>query len=164
MLDCIRRASTEGFDPRFYQRSSWRSRARIACRRRHRRRRVISKGIFDSQRQPASDTPRYRTPSGELPNPPVGFGADTSLHLESTPDICALLSTYLASLPEPILLPTLFHALWDWCGVAEETNDPEGPHRFSNCLIATHTHEKESTRIKTAQLLLHHLPSPNFSL
>ncbi|EDR07636.1 uncharacterized protein LACBIDRAFT_327503 [Laccaria bicolor S238N-H82] len=120
--------------------------------------------IFDSQRQPAGEGTRHRIPSGELPNPPSGFGADTSLHLESTPDICALLSTYLASLPEPILLPTLFRAVWDWCGVAEENNDLDGPHRFSSRLIATQTHETDSTRIKTAQLLLHLLPSPNFSL
>jgi len=102
--------------------------------------------------------------SGELPNLPSGFGADTSLHLESTPDICALLSTYLASLPEPILLPTLFRAVWDWCGVAEENNDFDASHRFSSHLIGTHTHDTESSRIKTAQLLLHLLPSPNFSL
>lgn len=38
-----------------------------------------------------------------------------SLRAESTPDICALLLTYLKELPEPVLTPYLFNAFWNWC-------------------------------------------------
>jgi hypothetical protein len=43
------------------------------------------------------------------------FGVHTPLHTESMPDICALLSTYLSSLPEPVLSSALFEAVWAWC-------------------------------------------------
>ena len=92
-----------------------------------------------------------------------------SLHLESTPDICALLSTYLSALPEPILLPALFRPIWDWCGLEEDEVNaiqlkPFRRHISSVPLSRTYTNPTESTRIQIAQLVLHLLPSPHFSL
>lgn len=46
---------------------------------------------------------------------PPAFGEGMSLRAESTPDICALLLTYLKELPEPVLTPYLFNAFWNWC-------------------------------------------------
>jgi hypothetical protein len=46
---------------------------------------------------------------------PPTFGEGMSLRAESTPDICALLLTYLKELPEPVLTPYLFNAFWNWC-------------------------------------------------
>jgi len=43
------------------------------------------------------------------------FGVHTPLQTESMPDICALLSTYLSSPPEPVLSSALFEAFWAWC-------------------------------------------------
>jgi hypothetical protein len=73
--------------------------------------------IFDPEQQPPGSIIRSRhslPPKSPLKS---GFGANTSLHLESTPDIWALLSTYLSALPEPILLHALFRPIWDWCGL-----------------------------------------------
>src|SRR6267154_818450 len=44
---------------------------------------------------------------------PTAFGEGMSLCVESTADICALV-TYLKELPEPILTPYLFNAFWNW--------------------------------------------------
>ncbi|KAF8809756.1 Rho GTPase activation protein [Phlegmacium glaucopus] len=125
--------------------------------------------IFDSEQQPPGSFIRSR--HSLPPRNPVkpGFGANTSLHLESTPDICALLSTYLSALPEPILLPALFRPIWDWCAVEEDEVDtsqlkPFGRHLSSVPLSRTYTNPTESTHILIAQLVLHLLPSPHFSL
>ena len=128
--------------------------------------------IFDSEQQPPGSTIRSRQSSLPSKNSAKsGFGANTSLHLESTPDICALLSTYLSALPEPILLPALFRPLWDWCGLDEDEVDTLELKPFlrrmsmsSVPLSRTRTNPMESTRILIAQLVLHLLPSPHFSL
>ncbi|RXW25698.1 hypothetical protein EST38_g128 [Candolleomyces aberdarensis] len=99
----------------------------------------------------------------------TAFGGHISLHLENTSDICSLLSTYLMSLPEPVFIQgnSLFDAMWDWCEVS--CDDPVGgdvsydgnhvPFVHSNVGQAS-----EDDRIRTAQLVLHLLPSPNFDL
>jgi hypothetical protein len=51
----------------------------------------------------------------QLYNTPPSFGAATSLSSESTPDICALLTTYIMKLPSPLLPSSLFPAFWAWC-------------------------------------------------
>ncbi|KAF5355039.1 hypothetical protein D9756_005791 [Leucocoprinus leucothites] len=97
------------------------------------------------------------------------FGAHTSLHMESTENICALLRTFLQYLPEPILSPCLFEATWTSCGVRQEA------FRLSAPLTPSHTRaplnrlsssisSEELVRIYTAQIILHLLPTPNFSL
>lgn len=125
--------------------------------------------IFDSEQQPPGSIIRSRhslPPKSPLKS---GFGANTSLHLESTPDICALLSTYLSALPEPILLPALFRPIWDWCGLENDEGDglqsrPLQRRRSSVPLSRTYTNSTELTPILIAQLVLHLLPSPHFSL
>ncbi|PPR04254.1 hypothetical protein CVT24_013345 [Panaeolus cyanescens] len=119
----------------------------------------------------------------------TGFGAATSLHLESMPDICALLSTYISSLPEPVLSPVLFRAIWELCGIEEDeiikpnaesesathtrvssSGVPTSPLQqvpispMHRTYTSTYTSPLASSRILKAQLLLHLLPSPNFSL
>ena len=125
--------------------------------------------IFDSEQQPPGSIIRSRQSLPLKSSAKSGFGANTSLHLESTPDICALLSTYLSALPEPILLPALFRPIWDWCGMEEDEVDTSELKPFrrrmsSVSLSRTHTNPTESTRILIAQLVLHLLPSPHFSL
>ena len=122
--------------------------------------------IFDSEQQPPGSTIRSRQSLPSKNSAKSGFGANTSLHLESTPDICALLSTYLSALPEPILLPALFRPIWDWCGLDEDEVDTLELKPFL-CRVShsrTRTNPMESTRILIAQLVLHLLPSPHFSL
>jgi hypothetical protein len=79
--------------------------------------------VFDSEQQPPGSIIRSRQSLPSKNSAKSGFGANTSLHLESTPDICALLSTYLSALPEPILLPALFRPIWDWCGLDRDEMD-----------------------------------------
>ena len=126
--------------------------------------------IFDSEEQPPGSIIRSRQSSGQKGAPVCGFGAQTSLHLESTPDICALLTTYLSSLPEPILSPFLFLPIWDWCGLEDDEADTiqrqesSGRRLSSIPLARTYTTPTETKHLHIAQLLLHLLPSPNFSL
>ena len=125
--------------------------------------------IFDSEQQPPGSIIRSRQSSPTKNPSKSGFGANTSLHLESTPDICALLSTYLSALPEPMLLPALFRPIWEWCGLEEDEVDelqlkPFQRRISSVPLSRTYTNPTESMRISVAQLVLHLLPSPHFSL
>uniref|UniRef100_A0A8H8CQH4 Rho-GAP domain-containing protein n=1 Tax=Psilocybe cubensis TaxID=181762 RepID=A0A8H8CQH4_PSICU len=139
-------------------------------------------GIFNSEVPLPGSTIRSRQ-SNSHPITSVGFGINTSLHLESTPDICALLTTYLSSLPEPILPSFMFRAIWDWCELDDDDNDnhegnvklasdPKPTSAFGRRhglpstvpLARTYTSPTESTHILVAQLLLQLLPSPNFSL
>ena len=125
--------------------------------------------IFDSEQQPPGSIIRSRQTLSSKNSAKSGFGANASLHLESTPDICALLSTYISALPEPILLPALFRPIWDWCGLDEDDEVDKVElkpflRRMSVSLSRTHTNPTETTRILIAQLVLHLLPSPHFSL
>jgi hypothetical protein len=125
--------------------------------------------IFDSEKQPPGSIIRSRQSSPPKHPAKSGFGANTSLHLESTPDICALLSTYLSALPEPILLPALFRPIWDWCGLDEDDVEIVEPKAFRRrisfvSVSRTNPNPTETSRILIAQLVLHLLPSPHFSL
>ncbi|KDR82056.1 hypothetical protein GALMADRAFT_240517 [Galerina marginata CBS 339.88] len=142
--------------------------------------------IFDSEEQPPGSIIRSRSRQQSSEDnlksqftTIAGFGAQTSLHLESTPDICALLTTYLSALPEPILTPLVFRAIWDWCGLDQEegaaghgdddhdngiTHELRRRRLSSVPLTRTYTSPTESTHILIAQLLLHLLPSAHFSL
>ncbi|KAF9055579.1 hypothetical protein BJ165DRAFT_429749 [Panaeolus papilionaceus] len=132
-----------------------------------------------SSNQHAAGTGEPSDSQGTIIN--AGFGAATSLHLESMPDICALLSTYISSLPEPVLPPFLFRALWELCGIEEDevaklNSESEAGHHpnasptsvtstpMMRAYTSTYASPLASSRILTAQLLLHLLPSPNFSL
>ncbi|KAF8628612.1 hypothetical protein AX15_003806 [Amanita polypyramis BW_CC] len=104
----------------------------------------------------------------------------TLLHRESTQDICALLSDYLYSLPEPVLPTYLFDAIWEWGGVGRDTEDGDSRIggdassfiRESQCRNDTDSfppkpyllERSEITRITVVQHILYLLPSPNFSL
>lgn len=97
----------------------------------------------------------------------TAFGAQTSLHMETTENICALLRTFLQYLPEPILPPCLFEAIWNWCGIRQEAaritfHDLHTvmPTNRSGSVISS----EELMHIYGAQMLLHLLPTPNFSL
>ena len=85
-------------------------------------------------------------------------------------DICALLTTYLSSLPKPSLSPFLSLPIWDWCGLeddetdANQHQDPSGRRLSSIPLARTYMNPTEINHLYIAQLLLHLLPSPNFSL
>lgn len=145
----------------------------------NRRRLLELVSIFDSEEQPPGSIIRSRrSPSPSL-SPAKGFGAATSLHLESTPDICALLTSYLSALPEPILPSYLFEPIWVMCGIEDvfESDMPDPrpapasssgsfvPMRLSTVPLArSYTPSSEATSILAAQLLLHLLPSPHFSL
>ncbi|KAJ2917698.1 hypothetical protein MD484_g2742, partial [Candolleomyces efflorescens] len=101
----------------------------------------------------------------------TAFGGHISLHLETTSDICSLLSTYLMSLPEPVFIQgnSLFDAMWDWCEVG--CDDPLDSDVTYDGKQVSFVHPDpalgqafELDRIRAAQLVLHLLPSPNFDL
>ncbi|KAF8635324.1 hypothetical protein AX17_003944 [Amanita inopinata Kibby_2008] len=99
----------------------------------------------------------------------LDYHSNTLLHLESTQDICALLSDYLCSLPEPILSPFLFDAIWEWGGLNKEEDDQTESfatlrQRDIFPLMKSYTDPSEATRIAIVQHLLHLLPFPSFSL
>ncbi|PFH46043.1 hypothetical protein AMATHDRAFT_43827 [Amanita thiersii Skay4041] len=104
------------------------------------------------------------------------YSTSTLLNKESTQDICALLSNYICSLPEPILPPYLFDPIWEWgrmdldgedSGVdRDETHvrrDRQG-RRYSFPLSKSHSGPSEAAQIAIVQYLLHLLPYPHFSL
>lgn len=43
------------------------------------------------------------------------YGAKFSMHKQTMPDICAVLSTFISSLPHPLLDPRLYGGFWHWC-------------------------------------------------
>jgi hypothetical protein len=101
----------------------------------------------------------------------TAFGGHISLHLETTSDICSLLSTYLMSLPEPVFIQgnSLFDAMWDWCEVGcDDPFDGDVPYDGKH-IPFMHPNPNigqafELDRIRAAQLVFHLLPSPNFDL
>ena len=140
--------------------------------------------------QPSADTnPCTHSYNGSVEE---GYGSATSLHLESTPDICALLTSYLSALPEPILSEELFEILWVACGPEADGFLKQGATGGSPSIAAnpksnmravshsnlqskthsinrpsfsrTYTSPSESTSILAAQLILHLLPPPHFAL
>ena len=137
---------------------------------------------FDSEEQVPGSIIRSRSSSFNLEG--LGFGAATSLHLEATPDICALLTSYLSALPEPILPTDLFEAIWILCEIDQQSHidlleqlerppsqitfplsDLSAPVRLSSIPLArSYTSQSEATYILIAQLFLHLLPSPHFFL
>jgi hypothetical protein len=89
--------------------------------------------------------------------------------METTENICALLRTFLQYLPEPILSPCLFEAMWNWCDIRQEVSrvgfdgfSPQGSMSMNRA--GSSTSAEELRRIHTAQILFHLLPTPNFSL
>ena len=123
---------------------------------------------------------------------PPAFGEGMSLRAESTPDICALLLTYLKELPEPVLTPYLFNAFWNWCvrpsvkredeRMRKEQDEEEDlrarffqtgqrPPRPSHRVLfekarlrAAQDNDAESGQVAVARDLLRLLPTHSFSL
>ncbi|KAF9528169.1 Rho GTPase activation protein [Crepidotus variabilis] len=85
------------------------------------------------------------------------FGANVSLQLEATADICALFTSYLSALPESLVPAHIFDAIWVLCDLEVTPSISKDP---SFEIDAT----RQTPSILLAQLLLHLLPPPNFSL
>lgn len=43
------------------------------------------------------------------------YGAKFSMHGQTMPDICAVLSSFISALPHPLLDPKLYGGFWHWC-------------------------------------------------
>ena len=92
------------------------------------------------------------------------------MHTERTPDICALLATFISSLPEPVVPPHVSTAIWEWCNVISEestlTAKPGNILRSTSSwsVSQAYTSPGEVARIHIARLLLLLLPSANLSL
>ncbi|TFK25393.1 hypothetical protein FA15DRAFT_703798 [Coprinopsis marcescibilis] len=84
----------------------------------------------------------------------VGVGPSPTLADETRSNICAILSTWLMTLPEPIVTQRVAGALWEWC----LSGGPDGVVVNKPELV------DEERRIQTAQLVLQLLPSPNYAL
>jgi hypothetical protein len=88
--------------------------------------------------------------------------------METTENICALLRTFLQCLPEPILSPCLFEAIWSCCGVRQEafqssSHLPSFHGAGAMNRLGSAISSEELVRIYIAQIMLHLLPTPNFS-
>ncbi|TFK67467.1 hypothetical protein BDN72DRAFT_842981 [Pluteus cervinus] len=110
------------------------------------------------------------------------FHTNTPLRMESMPNVCALLFTYLSQLPEPILTPSIYTSLWAWCVSGDLNAEDENYARRSSIygnpsiipfapimqrLASSDSYNSatgETPRMSIAQHLLHLLPTPNFSL
>ncbi|KAH7920559.1 Rho GTPase activation protein [Leucogyrophana mollusca] len=120
------------------------------------------------------------------------FGVKFSMRGQMMPDICALLSTYISSLPSPVLDPHLYGAFWHWCvkpSVKREDERREQREWEEEELIAAgklvprpkskqaqlqaqgrddlrldSSTSLESDQIAIAQVILRFLPVPNLSL
>ena len=125
---------------------------------------------FNSERVPDGVilTPRPMAAKRKLG---MRWGEHISLHLEATADICAVTSTFLMALPEPVFPPGLFEPMWEWCGV-EEVNDvveevkglPVDGRYVPHAVETSRPRMSEREKVLVAQLLLHLLPAPNCDL
>lgn len=89
--------------------------------------------------------------------------------METTENICALLRTYLQYLPEPILSPCLFDVIWNCCGVRQEafrSNSYRTPSHVRAPLshLNSRISAEDFVHFHAVQIILHLLPTPNFSL
>jgi hypothetical protein len=91
------------------------------------------------------------------------FDRDISLESETMPNICALLVTYISSLPEPVLCPAVFEAFWSWCVKPSIRRDIEDSHD-EPIRPKKDTTDAEREEIYIARILFLLLPSANFSL
>lgn len=99
-------------------------------------------------------------------------GFDVCLKAESTPNLCALLMTFLELLPAPIVDPVFTEAFWEWCiypTLRREERRTRGEGVPShNSLHPNVSHigdyALETRQIATARALLRLLPRAGFSL
>ncbi|KAA1476917.1 hypothetical protein DENSPDRAFT_743891, partial [Dentipellis sp. KUC8613] len=95
------------------------------------------------------------------------FGSQIALHIESTSTICALLSTYLKNMAEPILDSVLFTPFWQWCVKPSVQRDERRAQRAileRQNAYAAEDDELEGAQIAAAQLILKLLPTHHFSV
>jgi RhoGAP domain len=76
--------------------------------------RLVQKGIYQQGLFRKLPNRERHVELIQLFSTPPNFGSSLSLRSETMPDICAVLSTYLTKLPEPILDKSLFRAIWAW--------------------------------------------------
>ncbi|KAF8551528.1 hypothetical protein OG21DRAFT_1486906 [Imleria badia] len=114
------------------------------------------------------------------------FGAHFNMRGQAMPDVCALLSTFISSLPTPLLDPHIYSAFWQWSvkpsvkredtrrdrhEEEEEERRARGepPHpdswmRHTDLYLDDSDIALETDQIAMAQILLRFLPSANLSL
>ena len=114
------------------------------------------------------------------------FGANFNMRGQAMPDVCALLSTFISSLPTPLLDPHIYSAFWHWSvkpsvkredarrdrhEEEEEERRARGepPHpdpwmRHTDLYLDDSDTALETDQIAIAQILLRFLPSANLSL
>ncbi|KAH7883431.1 hypothetical protein F5I97DRAFT_1981873 [Phlebopus sp. FC_14] len=113
------------------------------------------------------------------------FGAGFNMRGQAMPDICAVLSTFISSLPKPLVDPHIYSAFWQWCvkpsvkreDARREQEDFEEEERVAkgeparrprvpqdNLRLGTDDLELEGDQICTAQVLLRLLPMSHLSL
>lgn len=106
------------------------------------------------------------------------YGLGLSLHTQTMPDTCALLSSFLSSLGHPLLPSSLFKPFYDWCVAPSVQDEPPSPKDISPqarwqlsrrstseyILLRGIDDEKEANQILVAQGLLRMLPPRHISL
>ena len=110
------------------------------------------------------------------------FGAQFNMRGQAMPDVCALLSTFISSLPAPLLDANIYSAFWHWSVKPsvkredarrdrQEEEEEERRARGEPPPWTTHTDlyldtdsALETDQLSIAQILLRFLPSANLSL
>ncbi|KAG2102847.1 uncharacterized protein F5147DRAFT_639100 [Suillus discolor] len=120
------------------------------------------------------------------------YGAQFSMHGQTMPDICAVLSTFISTLPQPLLDPKLYGGFWHWCvkpsvkreevrrsqqDAEEEEKRDKGElppllpitarqhqKQVQDDLHLSHDGDIERHQIMIAQIILRFLPIGNLSL
>lgn len=115
------------------------------------------------------------------------LGIHFSMRGQAMPDICALLSTFISSLPNPLVEPNIYSALWQWCvkpsvkredARRQEEEEEEEDRRARGSpprTASTHPRERDDIRLSAdrelegdqlciAQILLRLLPISSLSL
>lgn len=119
---------------------------------------------------------------GRFDNGP-SYGQDYSLHTQTMPDTCALLSSFLSSMGHPLLPPGLFASFYEWCILPSVTRADADQTPQKECLISPQMRwqlsrrstseyillrgiedEEETSQISIAQTLLRMIPTQNLSL
>ncbi|KAF8216724.1 hypothetical protein K438DRAFT_1797714 [Mycena galopus ATCC 62051] len=119
---------------------------------------------FHPPKQPKPDRERLLSLIGTFDSEPL-FGATTPLNCPSElREVCALLTTYLFALPEPVLSSEMFEAIWAWCVLPSLRSTDFLDDGAEDDTLRVNRHAPADATVHIAQLLLRLLPLPNFSL
>ncbi|OAX35535.1 hypothetical protein K503DRAFT_868207 [Rhizopogon vinicolor AM-OR11-026] len=101
----------------------------------------------------------------DIYNLSADYGAKFSMHKQTMPDICAVLSTFISSLPHPLLDPRLYNGFWHWCVKPSiKREEEEQQQQKAHDLHIGNDGDIECHQIMIAQIILRFLSIGQLSL